>query len=195
MKPLYAGHVPFHTAAGLIDAADQPSTERRQAFFSRRLLLQRPARQRPPQSSAAAGDLSSSNELSLDAAADPVGSLQSTAGPLVSVLRAFYKFTRPHTMLGTFISVTSISLLALVRVLSAGARHVATCRLGWCIASISCALLISVLSPVPFIQGHLRMHFGRPASPIASLLYLGTCGCAQLPGRPLVVHGARHATK
>jgi hypothetical protein len=30
-------------------------------------------------------------------------------------LNAFYQFTRPHTMLGTFLSVFSVSLLALVR--------------------------------------------------------------------------------
>lgn len=39
--------------------------------------------------------------------------LSGTAAKLSSFAYAFYKFTRPHTMAGTFISIVSISLLGL----------------------------------------------------------------------------------
>ena len=40
--------------------------------------------------------------------------LQSDVPALVAYLRALYQFSRPHTMLGTFISICSVSLLAMV---------------------------------------------------------------------------------
>lgn len=41
--------------------------------------------------------------------------LQEGFAAIPQFLSAFYRFTRPHTMLGTFISVTSVSALAVVR--------------------------------------------------------------------------------
>ena len=41
-------------------------------------------------------------------------------------LHALLKFSRPHTMLGTFVSVTSISLLSLVSVLGSALLAVTT---------------------------------------------------------------------
>lgn len=42
-------------------------------------------------------------------------SLQSGVPAVLSNLQALYQFSRPHTMLGTFISICSVSLLAMVR--------------------------------------------------------------------------------
>ena len=41
-------------------------------------------------------------------------SLQSGVPAVLSNLQALYQFSRPHTMLGTFISICSVSLLAMV---------------------------------------------------------------------------------
>ena len=45
------------------------------------------------------------------APAIPDSGLQSAA----SAMNAFYRFSRPHTMFGTFISVMSVSAMAMVR--------------------------------------------------------------------------------
>ena len=42
--------------------------------------------------------------------------LQSSVAVVLSNLQALYQFSRPHTMLGTFISICSVSLLAMVGV-------------------------------------------------------------------------------
>ena len=56
-------------------------------------------------SASAAGQFSRSQDAS---------ALQSDVPALVANLRALYQFSRPHTMLGTFISICSVSLLAMV---------------------------------------------------------------------------------
>lgn len=56
---------------------------------------------------------------------------------LAAGLNAFFRFTRPHTMLGTLVSVCSISLLALVSRAGLGAGQVSvplgqcSARCGW----------------------------------------------------------------
>lgn len=46
---------------------------------------------------------------------ESAGAVQEKLAAMAAPLRSFYKFSRPHTMIGTFCSVCSISLLALVR--------------------------------------------------------------------------------
>ncbi len=49
--------------------------------------------------------------------------LQEGIAAIPQYASAFYRFTRPHTMLGTFISVTSVSALAVVGLSSCTASH------------------------------------------------------------------------
>ena len=55
-------------------------------------------------------------------------SLQSGVPAVLGNLQALYQFSRPHTMLGTFISICSVSLLAMVRFLMVH-LHIAYCFL------------------------------------------------------------------
>ena len=50
-----------------------------------------------------------------DAPAVPVEELRARVAGLPRFAAALYQFSRPHTMLGTFVSIVSVSLLALVR--------------------------------------------------------------------------------
>lgn len=50
-----------------------------------------------------------------DAPAVPVEELRARMAGLPRFAAALYQFSRPHTMLGTFVSIVSVSLLALVR--------------------------------------------------------------------------------
>jgi hypothetical protein len=68
------------------------------------------ARHLPPACVSIGGSLPS-EELPL--AAGAAGTLGGRAGAAARAAGALYRFTRPHTMLGTAISVTSVSLLAL----------------------------------------------------------------------------------
>lgn len=51
-----------------------------------------------------------------DAPAVPIEELRARVVGLPRFAAALYQFSRPHTMLGTFVSIVSVSLLALVRV-------------------------------------------------------------------------------
>ena len=75
----------------------------------------RPAQQR--RGALGSADLGSGgSELSLDAvSSEAAGAARVDTRQLGSFLRALFQFSRPHTMLGTFVSICSISLLALVR--------------------------------------------------------------------------------
>ena len=58
-----------------------------------------------------------SSSFSQTAESDPQSQLENTQGLTTARewFYAFFKFTRPHTMLGTLVSIVSVSLLALVR--------------------------------------------------------------------------------
>ena len=59
----------------------------------------------------------SASSFSQTAESDPQSQLENTQGLTTAKewFYAFFKFTRPHTMLGTLVSIVSVSLLALVR--------------------------------------------------------------------------------
>ena len=50
-----------------------------------------------------------------DSPAVPIEELRARVAGLPRFAAALYQFSRPHTMLGTFVSIVSVSLLALVR--------------------------------------------------------------------------------
>ena len=81
-------------------------------------LGQRFKQQKPVSCSASAVDqFGRSNDASSNA-------LEGSAVAVLSNAQALYQFSRPHTMLGTFISICSVSLLAMVS-LSPAPTHIA----------------------------------------------------------------------
>jgi homogentisate phytyltransferase / homogentisate geranylgeranyltransferase len=85
---------------------------------------------------ASAESLVQPEDLPLTATTSPTSSSDSTNA--IHILASLYRFTRPHTMLGTFVSVVSVSLLALG---GQGITPTATAALGQALVA---ALLMNI---------------------------------------------------
>ncbi|KAI3425958.1 hypothetical protein D9Q98_007928 [Chlorella vulgaris] len=121
---------------GLARRTQQEQRQRQQRQQRRRPGLL-PAPHAADNVGAAAASRSSSSDLPLGAAVTADG-LQARLSGVAAWLDALFRFTRPHTMLGTAVSVTSVSALAL------GPGQLTATALHAFLQALSSALLMNV---------------------------------------------------